>query len=110
MAQRRDRRDAARGAGRGRARRMVDRRDERRRPETETGKMTILKVMAVDDEELALRRVALLLADIEGAELIATIPDPLAALTQLDRLRREEERRVGKEVGRTVRTGRWATQ
>src|SRR3546814_12900236 len=87
MAQRRDRRDAARGAGRGRARRMVDRRDERRRPETETGKMTILKVMAVDDEELALRRVALLLADIEGAELIATIQDPLDALTQIDRLR-----------------------
>jgi len=66
---------------------MVDRRDERRRPETETGKMTILKVMAVDDEELALRRVALLLADIEGAELIATIQDPLDALTQIDRLR-----------------------
>src|SRR3546814_16800237 len=49
--------------------------------------MTILKVMAVDDEELALRRVALLLADIEGAELIATIQDPLDALTQIDRLR-----------------------
>src|SRR3546814_2445926 len=87
MAQRRDRRGAARGAGRGRARRMVDRRDERRRPETETGKMTILKVMAVDDEELALRRDALLLADIEGAELIAALQDPLDALTHIHRLR-----------------------
>src|SRR3546814_7935503 len=80
------RRDAARGAGRGRARRMVDRRDERRRPETETGKMTILKVMAVDDEELALRRVALLLADIEGAELIATIQDQIGRATCGDRV------------------------
>src|SRR3546814_717602 len=30
---------------------------------------------------------SLLLADIEGAELIATIQDPLDALTQIDRLR-----------------------
>lgn len=34
--------------------------------------MQILRVMAVDDEELALRRIALALASIPGAELVAT--------------------------------------
>lgn len=49
--------------------------------------MTSLKVMAVDDEELALRRITLLMGEIEGAELVATTQDPLDALAQIDRLR-----------------------
>jgi DNA-binding LytR/AlgR family response regulator len=49
--------------------------------------MTFLKVMAVDDEELALRRVVLLMNGIDDAELVATTQDPLDALAQIDRLR-----------------------
>lgn len=49
--------------------------------------MAPLRVMAVDDEELALRRIALMMDQIEGAELVATNQDPLDALGQIDRLR-----------------------
>ncbi|OHD09900.1 MAG: hypothetical protein A3E77_11685 [Sphingopyxis sp. RIFCSPHIGHO2_12_FULL_65_19] len=48
--------------------------------------MTFLKVMAVDDEDLALRRIALLMKEIGDAELVATNQDPLDALTQIDQL------------------------
>ncbi|MDZ3832322.1 MAG: LytTR family DNA-binding domain-containing protein [Sphingopyxis sp.] len=48
--------------------------------------MTRLKVMAVDDEELALRRIEFLLSEIDGADLVATSRDPLEALSQIDML------------------------
>ena len=49
--------------------------------------MTSLKVIAIDDEELALRRIALLINEIGGAELVATSQDPLEAFSLIDRLR-----------------------
>ena len=48
---------------------------------------TSLRIMAVDDEGLALRRIELLLADIPEAELIATSQDPLEALSRIEALR-----------------------
>ena len=49
--------------------------------------MTPLRIMAVDDEEPALRRVALLLGEIEGAQLVATSDDPFEALTKVQYFR-----------------------
>ena len=49
--------------------------------------MTYLRVMAIDDEALALGRVALLVGRIAGAELVATSQEPLEALGLIERLR-----------------------
>lgn len=49
--------------------------------------MALLRIMAVDDEEPALRRLAVLLNEIDDAQLVATSDDPFEALAKVQHFR-----------------------